>query len=186
MKTSFGVASALTVILTATLARPNLLPAQEDGEKGWTTLFNGKDLDGWKFHLGREGVTNDGTFTAKDGILMCSGKPSGYMYTAKSYSNFTLQFEFAFKKPEGLKSDSEFRGNTGKTSAFARGRLMRPANLIRSLLGQNAVPAFPVRTPDELVGFRRITGAQVDVVPLELLPGPVGHVAEVVRLGDPA
>src|SRR5262245_30946811 len=52
-------------------------------------------------------------------------------------------------------------------------------------LGQNAVPAFPVRTPDELVGFRRITGAQVDGVPLELLPGPVGHVAKVVRLGDP-
>jgi hypothetical protein len=37
-----------------------------------------------------------------------------------------------------------------------------------------------------LLGFRRITGAQVDVVPLKLLPGSVRHVAEVVRLGDPA
>src|SRR5438046_690429 len=37
----------------------------------------------------------------------------------------------------------------------------RPLGLHR--LAQNAVPAFPVRTPDELVGFRRITGAQVDV-----------------------
>src|SRR5262249_17242844 len=52
-------------------------------------------------------------------------------------------------------------------------------------LGQNAVPAFAVRTPDELVGFRRIPGAQADVVPLELLPSPVGHVAKVVRLGNP-
>src|SRR5262249_10913056 len=59
----------------------------------------------------------------------------------------------------------------------------RPLGLNR--LGQNAVPAFPVRMSDELVGFRRITGAQVDVVPLELLPAPVGHVAKVVRLGDP-
>ena len=42
---------------------------------------------------------------------------------------------------------------------------VRPLGLHR--LGQNAVPAFPVRTPDELVGLRRITGAQVDVVPLE-------------------
>jgi hypothetical protein len=113
MKTSYAVASALTVMLAATLAKPNLPPAQEDGEKGWTTLFNGKDLDGWKFHLGKEGATNDGTFSVKDGILICSGRPSGYMYTAKSYSNFTLQFAFAFKRAEGLKNDSEFRGNSG-------------------------------------------------------------------------
>ena len=53
-------------------------------------------------------------------------------------------------------------------------------------LTQNAVPAFPVRTPDELVGLRRVARAEVDVVPFELFPGPVGHVAKVVRLGDPA
>ena len=53
-------------------------------------------------------------------------------------------------------------------------------------ISQNTVPAFAVRTPDELVGFRRIMGVEVDVIPLELLPRPVGHVAEVVRLGDPA
>lgn len=113
MKTLDGVACALTIMLAATLARPNLLTAQENVEKGWTSLFNGKDLDGWKFHLGKGGAGNEGTFTVKDGILICSGKPSGYMYTAKSYGNFTLEFEFAFKKPEGLKSDSEFRGNSG-------------------------------------------------------------------------
>jgi hypothetical protein len=113
MKTSYRVAFALTVMLTAALVKPNPLPAEKSGEKGWTTLFNGKNLDGWKFHLGKEGAANDGTFTVKDGILICSGKPSGYMYTAKSYSNFTLQFEFAFEKPEGLKNDSEFRGNSG-------------------------------------------------------------------------
>src|SRR5207245_2316421 len=61
----------------------------------------------------------------------------------------------------------------------------RVGALVSGTLGQNAVLAFPVRTPDELVGFRRITSAQVDVVPLELLPRPVGHVAQVVRLGDP-
>lgn len=113
MKTCFGVACALAVMLAATLARPSLLPAQENDEKGWTTLFNGKDLDGWKFHLGNQGGANDGTFTVKDGILICSGKPAGYMYTAKSYRNYTLQFEFAFKRPDGLKSDAEFRGNSG-------------------------------------------------------------------------
>ena len=110
MKTTCRV---LALLLTATLAAPNLLPAHENGEKEWTALFNGKDFNGWKFHLGDKGADNHETFTVKDGILICSGKPSGYMYTAKSYSNFTLQFEFAFKKPEGLKNDAEFRGNSG-------------------------------------------------------------------------
>ena len=113
MKTSHRVACVLALILAVTLAAPNLPPAQEDSEQGWTTLFNGKDVDGWKFHFGKEDADNDGTFTVEDGILICSGKPSGYMYTEKSYGNYTLQFEFAFKRPEGLNSDAEFRGNSG-------------------------------------------------------------------------
>jgi len=113
MKTSHRVACVLVPMLAVTLAAPNLLPAQKDAEKGWTTLFDGRDVDGWNFHFGKEGTDNDGTFTVEDGILICTGRPSGYMYTEKSYSNYTLQFEFAFKKPEGLRNDAEFRGNSG-------------------------------------------------------------------------
>jgi hypothetical protein len=113
MRKSRQVACVLVSILAVALAAPNLLSEEKDTEEGWTTLFNGKDVKGWKFHLGKEGADNDGTFTVKDGILICSGKPSGYIYTEKSYGNYTLQVEFAFKKPEGLKDDSEFRGNSG-------------------------------------------------------------------------
>ena len=35
------------------------------------------------------------------------------MVTPKSYSNYTLQFELAFKRPDGLENDSKFRGNSG-------------------------------------------------------------------------
>jgi hypothetical protein len=94
-------------------AAPALLSAQKDGGEGWVPLFNGKDLDGWRFHLGKEGTGNDGTFTVKDGILICSGKPAGYMYTPKSYSAYTLEFELAFKKPDGLTDDAAFGGNSG-------------------------------------------------------------------------
>ncbi len=113
MKKSHQVACVLVPILAVILAAPNLLPGQEDTEQGWTTLFNAKDLSGWKFHLGKEGADNAGTFTVQDGILICSGKPAGYMYTENSYKNYTLQVEFAFKRPEGLTNDSEFRGNSG-------------------------------------------------------------------------
>lgn len=95
------------------LVMPTALTAQEGEEDGWKPLFNGKNLEGWKFHLGREGADNQGTFTVEDGILVCSGKPAGYMYTGKSYGQYTLEFEFAFKKPEGLEDESKFRGNSG-------------------------------------------------------------------------
>jgi hypothetical protein len=104
---------ALTLILATLLTAPGFLDGKEADDDGWATLFNGKDFDGWKFHFGKDTTANDGTFTIKDGILICSGKPSGYMYTAKSYRAFTLQFECAFKRPEGLKSDADFRGNSG-------------------------------------------------------------------------
>jgi len=112
MKTSHRVPCVLIAILVVALAAPSLLPAGQETEKGWTDLL-GKDLRGWKFHLGREGADNEGTFTVEDGILICRGKPAGYIYTEKSYGRYTLQFEFAFKRPEGLNNDAEFRGNSG-------------------------------------------------------------------------
>jgi hypothetical protein len=84
---------------------PTLLRAQEDAKKAWTMLFDGKDFGGWQFYFGKAGAENDGTFTVQDGILICSGKPAGYMVAKKSYGNYTLQFEFAFKRPEGLLPD---------------------------------------------------------------------------------
>lgn len=106
-----GIASlfAATVLFVYS---PLVASAEQDGG-GWKTLFNGKDLTGWKFHLGKEGAGNEGTYTIKDGVLICSGNPAGYIYTADSYSNYTLQFEFAFKKPDGLTDESQFRGNSG-------------------------------------------------------------------------
>jgi hypothetical protein len=113
MKGRLGMLSLLSLILAATLASPCSLVADDNSQEGWTTLFNGKDLDGWKFHLGKEGGGNEGTYTIKDGVLICSGKPAGYIYTEKSFSNYTLEFEFAFKRPEGLSDDAAFRGNSG-------------------------------------------------------------------------
>lgn len=113
MKTSFRIASAMAALLGAALAGPHLPASEKDGEQGWTALFNGKDLEGWKFHFGKDRSTNEGTFFVKDGILICTGKPAGYMVTPKSYRNYTLAFEFAFKRPEGLANDADFRGNSG-------------------------------------------------------------------------
>lgn len=104
---------APALVLMMTLMGTELLFAQQETDEGWTPLFNGKDLDGWKFQLGKEGTENEGTFRIEDGLLICNGRPAGYMYTRKSYRNYTLRFEFAFKRPEGLEDDSKFGGNSG-------------------------------------------------------------------------
>ena len=36
----------------------------------------------------------------KDGILHCTGKPNGYVYTKGSYSRYTLEAELAFERPK--------------------------------------------------------------------------------------
>lgn len=66
-----------------------VLAAEGEGEKP-VSLFNGKNLDGWKIH-GTE------KWYVKDGLLVCeSGKDKGYGYlaTEQQYKNFDLTLEF--------------------------------------------------------------------------------------------
>ena len=108
----FAPVLALALALTLTAAPP-LAHAEEAGQN-WTPLLNGKDLEGWKFSLGgKQDVPNNGTFTMKDDVLVCSGSPSGYMYTPKAYRNYTLEFDLAFKRPAGLTNEAAFGGNSG-------------------------------------------------------------------------
>lgn len=59
-------------------------------------LFNGRDLDGWK-------VVNcaEETFRAVDGMIVCSGVPTGVLRTDRQYENFVLELEWRHLKPEG-------------------------------------------------------------------------------------
>jgi hypothetical protein len=82
-------------------------------EEQWVPLFNGQDLDAFAFHLGKEGAGNDGTFTVRDGVLICTGSPAGYLYTKKSYSRYTLKYDWKFLRPEDLQDDKTFRSNSG-------------------------------------------------------------------------
>ena len=50
-----------------------------------TKLFNGKNLDGWAFHLAPDSdVPATDVFGVKDGVITISGQPFGYMITASS------------------------------------------------------------------------------------------------------
>ena len=65
-------------------------------ESQFRPLFNGKNLDGWVL------VNTDvSTWTIKDGMLVCSGKPIGELRTRRMYQNFILEVEWRHMKPRG-------------------------------------------------------------------------------------
>jgi len=61
----------------------------EKDKDPFTPLFNGKDLEGWhNVNCAPE------TWTVKNGEIVTTGKPTGYLRTAKQYENFELEFEW--------------------------------------------------------------------------------------------
>ncbi len=62
--------------------------AQQKPEKGFTPLFNGKNLDGW--------IGNTTSYRTEKGKIIVDpkGTGGGNLFTAKEYGNFILRFEF--------------------------------------------------------------------------------------------
>lgn len=58
-------------------------------EPGFTSLFNGKDLSGWKL-VGKEGRG----YIVEDALIECPSDGGGNLFTEKEYANFTFRFEF--------------------------------------------------------------------------------------------
>lgn len=59
-------------------------------------LLNGKDLDGWV-----RTNTDASTWSVRDGMLVCTGKPIGELRTARMYQNFILELEWRHMVPRG-------------------------------------------------------------------------------------
>ncbi len=57
-------------------------------------LFNGKDLSGWEHFLVDESVKMEDVWSVEDGILICQGKPGGYLCTNREYESFKLVVEW--------------------------------------------------------------------------------------------
>src|SRR5687768_13727800 len=65
-------------------------------------LFNGRDLAGWTYHLSDPDVKMEDVWSAKDGVLKCKGKPSGYLLTKKNdYENYVLELEWRWPEKGG-------------------------------------------------------------------------------------
>jgi hypothetical protein len=70
--------------------------AAADSAPAFRDLFNGKDLTGWV-----DVNTSPATWSVRDGILVCSGKPIGVMRSDREYENFVLHIEWRHMEPGG-------------------------------------------------------------------------------------
>lgn len=89
MLTRRGVGLWLIVVLLGALAG-----ADQSDKDGFVPLFNGKDLKGW---VSVNGAPS--TWSVKDGLIVTTGKPTGYLRTEKQYENFILEFEWMHVPP---------------------------------------------------------------------------------------
>lgn len=66
-------------------------------------LFNGKDLDGWTYHLDKPGVAMKDVWSVKEGgVLACKGQPVGYLLTKKNdLENYVLTLEWRWPEKGG-------------------------------------------------------------------------------------
>lgn len=65
--------------------------------EGFTALFNGKDLDGWKV------INSDKkeAWAAENGSIVCKGGGGGYLVTEKEYADFEFRCEYKWSKEGG-------------------------------------------------------------------------------------
>jgi hypothetical protein len=85
--------SLLAVSASNASADDDASPVKTEGKP--VKLFNGKNLDGWDYYLKDKSVPMDQVWSVKDGLLLCKGKPAGYIFTKKNdYENYVLEVEW--------------------------------------------------------------------------------------------
>lgn len=72
----------------------HLLSAQT--ESGFVPLFDGKTLNGWV-----NVNCAPSTWSARDGVIYCTGKPIGELRTNRMYQNFILKLQWRHLRPQG-------------------------------------------------------------------------------------
>jgi len=93
------LATVAVFVLSALLAPNSMMAADSEA----VSLFNGKDLSGWAPFLwdGREGKQDTETpagdvWSVDEGVLICKGRPTGYLRTKTEHANYVLTLQWRF------------------------------------------------------------------------------------------
>lgn len=83
-------------MIAAALVLGSTNRAWSDDSEDFKPLFNGTDLSGWvRVNTAPE------TWQVHDGMIVCSGKPRGFLRTDKMYENYVLELEWRHVKKGG-------------------------------------------------------------------------------------
>ena len=68
----------------------------QDSERGFTRLFNDKDLTGWVYGRRASGQTSKSGngYQVENGVLFSTKEDGGNLYTEKEYADFIFRFDF--------------------------------------------------------------------------------------------
>ena len=94
MNPSLTLSCFTTFIATFGIALSSLETIAQ--ETGFRPLFNGQDLTGWV-----NVNCDDTTWTVRDGMIHCTGIPTGELRTDRQYENFILELEWRHLKSGG-------------------------------------------------------------------------------------
>jgi 3-keto-disaccharide hydrolase len=83
---NLAIVCASLILLTPQFATSQSSPKQN---KGWTSLFDGKDLNGWKPFGNEKWFVENGTIVGES-----SANKYGYLVTDKTYRDFDLRVRF--------------------------------------------------------------------------------------------
>jgi hypothetical protein len=88
----FAMCAVVAAMVAATAVQSNRAAAAEDNQppEGFTALFNGKDLTGWK-------ADPQGHWKAENGVMVYDGK-AGNLATEKSFGDFILLMDWKIEK----------------------------------------------------------------------------------------
>ncbi len=110
------VCVALALTASATFAaEPNMLTPAEK-KAGWTTLFDGQSLNGWR---GYKATEIGKGWKVQDGAIVLTEGKSGDLVSAQTYGDFELSFDW--KISEGGNSGVIYRSGLGDAAPYRTG-----------------------------------------------------------------
>lgn len=85
--------NAALVVLALALFVPVARPVDDkDAAEGFVSLFNGKDLTGWKVRDSKNDV-----WIVEEGMIVCTGRGGGWLGSEREYADFVLRLEYRLK-----------------------------------------------------------------------------------------
>lgn len=99
------------------------LPPTEDRHGEEIALFDGSAASfekNWSFFLNEPNASMADVWSVQDGVIVCKGKPTGYIYTNGTFDDFLLRVVWRFDPEKGAGNSGVLLRMTGENEVWPR------------------------------------------------------------------